>query len=154
MIHAEEAAKVRSIFKLYLQLESLQPVVEELTRLGWLNKSWTTKKGSQKGGRKFDKATLHAFLTNPIYAGKIKHKDLSFDGEHESIISVETFGAVQKMLKSHGRGMGNGLNNKYGALLKGLIYCGACNKSMVHNVVRRGSKQYRYYTCLHDHGEM
>ena len=55
-----------------------------------------------------------------------------------------TFDAVQKLHKSHSRGKGNGVNNKYGALL----YGGTGNKAMVHTMSSRGSKRYRYYTCL------
>ena len=59
-----------------------------------------------------------------------------------------TFDAGQKILKLHSPGKGNGLNNKYGALLKGLLYCSACKKAMVHTRSSRGSKRYRYYTYL------
>ena len=148
VINAQEALQVREMFNLYLTLESLTPVVVELSERAWHIKEWRTKSGAQRGGRQFDKPALHALLTNPIYAGKIKHKDLMFDGEHDAIIDQKTFDAVQAMLKAHGRGKGNGLTNKYGALLKGLVYCGACNKAMVHTMANRGSKRYRYYTCL------
>jgi len=148
VINAKEAIRVRAIYELYLSLKSLTPVLNEITSRGWLNKYWTTSSGSQRGGCPFDKASLHTLLTNPIYAGKIKHKELVFDGEHEAIIDQSTFDDVQKLLKSHSRGMGNGVRNKYGALLKGLLYCGACDKAMVHTMASRGSKRYRYYTCL------
>jgi len=147
-INAKEAIQVREMFDFYLKLESLSPVVEVLSERSWHNKQWRTKSGAQRGGRPFDKSTLHGLLTNSIYAGKIKHNDLTFDGEHEAIIDQETFDAVQTMLKAHGRGKGNGLTNKYGALLKGLVYCGVCNKAMVHTMTNRGTKRYRYYTCL------
>ena len=148
VINAKEAIHVRAIFESYLTLKSLTPVLKEIAPRGWLNKSSITKSGVKRGGCPFDKASLHTLLTNPIYAGKIRHKELVFDGEHEAIVESTTFDAVQKLLKSHSRGKGNGVNNKYGALLKGLLYCGACNKAMVHTMSSRGSKRYRYYTCL------
>jgi site-specific DNA recombinase len=148
VINAKEAIRVQEVFNLYVTLESLTPVMQELSKRGWRNKQWQTKSGAQRGGRPFDKPALHTLLTNPIYAGKIKHKDLMFDGEHEPIIEQKTFDSVQAMLKAHGRGKGNGLTNKYGALLKGLVYCGACNKAMVHTMANRETKRYRYYTCL------
>jgi len=52
------------------------------------------------------------------------------------------------MLQQHGGGRGNRLINKYGALLKGLLHCRACNRTMVHTFTGRGSKRYRYYTCV------
>lgn len=147
VVNAEEAVRVRRIFSLYLELGSLLPVVEELARRDWRNKDWTTKKGAARGGRPFDKSSVYGLLTNPIYIGKIKHKADIFDGEHEPIIDPDVFENVQSTLRKHGRGRGNYLINKYGALLKGLVFCQACGQTMVHTSTRRGSKRYRYYTC-------
>ena len=147
VINAEEALQVRRIFSLYLELGSLLPVVEEVTRRGWSNKAWTTKKGVARGGRPFDKCSVYALLTNPIYVGKIKHKEHVYEGEHEALIDADVFEKVQTTLQQHGRGQGNYLINKYGALLKGLLKCSACDQAMVHTFTGRGSKRYRYYTC-------
>jgi len=148
VVNAEQATQVRRIYSLYLELGSLLPVVEELTRRGWCNKAWTTKKGGARGGRPFDKCSVYALLTNPIYIGKIKHKTDVFNGEHQAIIDADVFRKVQTTLQQHGRGRGNYLINKYGALLKGLLHCQACDHAMVHTVTSRGSKRYRYYTCV------
>ena len=147
VINAEEAVRVRRIFSLYLELGSLLPVVEELERREWNNKAWTTKRGLERGGRPFDKNSVYSLLTNPIYIGKIKHKTDVYDGEHEPIIDVAVFEQVQTRLQQNGRGRGNHLINKYGVLLKGLLYCQACGHTMVHTFTGRGSKRYRYYTC-------
>jgi site-specific DNA recombinase len=147
VVNAEEAVRVRRIFSLYLELGSLLPVVEELARRGWCNKSWTTKKGAARGGRPFDKCSVYALLTNPIYIGKIKHKADVYAGEHEALIDVGVFEKVQARLQKNGRGRGNHLINKYGALLKGLMHCQACGHMMVHTSTGRGAKRYRYYTC-------
>ena len=109
-------------------------MVEELARRDWCNKTWTTKKGAARGGRPFDKCSVYALLTNPIYIGKIKHKTDIYDGEHEPIIDPAVFEKVQTTLQHHGSGRGNYLINKYGALLKGLLHCQACGQGMVHTV--------------------
>ena len=49
---------VRQIFELYLELDGLLPVVQELERRGWDNKRWTTKKGSSAAAEPFDKNSL------------------------------------------------------------------------------------------------
>jgi site-specific DNA recombinase len=148
VVNATEAARVRQIFAMYLKLGSLLPVVEELAKQAWRNKSWVTKKGDQRGGREFDKSSLYDLLRNPLYVGKLKHKTERFDGEHEAIIDSETFQKVQSQLKEHSRGKGNFLRNQGGALLKGLIHCQACGQAMVHTFTGRGTKRYRYYTCI------
>jgi site-specific DNA recombinase len=148
VINADEAARVRRIFGLYLELQSLTPVVEELERRGWTLKEWRTKSGKPKGGRLFDKSSLHSLLTNQLYIGRIKHKAECYQGEHPAVVDEKLFDDVGAMLRSHARSGGAHLNNKYHSLLRGLLYCPACNRSMVHNVSKRGVKVYRYYTCL------
>jgi site-specific DNA recombinase len=149
VVNVDEARRVREIFELYLSLGSMLPVVEELERRDWCNKEWTTKKGANKGGGPFDRGSLYALLTNPLYVGKIKHKGDVFDGEHEAIITTELFQKVQSLLQRNGRTGGVEVRNKYGALLRGLLTCRTCNHTMVHNFTGRGGKRYRYYTCTH-----
>jgi site-specific DNA recombinase len=87
-------------------------------------------------------------LTNPIYLGRIRHMTHWYQGEHEAIVEDKVFEEVGAMLRSHGRGGSGNLVSKYQSLLRGLLYCPACNRSMVHNVAKRESKVYRYYTCV------
>ncbi len=148
VVNPEEATKVRRIFSLYLELKNLMPVVEELDKRGWKNKLWHSKKGLPKGGRSFDKCSVHALLTNPIYCGKIKHKTDLYQGQHQAIIDDEIYERVQAQLRENSFNRGNRLPSKYGGLLKGLIRCPNCNVAMVHNMTKRNAIVYRYYTCV------
>jgi site-specific DNA recombinase len=147
VINTEEATRVRKIFNLYLKLGSLLPVVKELAERGWCSKTRQTKTNRHRVGRAFDKSSLYQLLTNPIYIGKIKHKSDLYDGEHEAIVSPEIFRQVQETLHHNGRTGGAAVRNRYGALLKGLLFCGGCGRAMVHTFTGQGRKQYRYYTC-------
>jgi site-specific DNA recombinase len=149
VVNAAEAAHVREIFSLYLACGSLLSVVQELGRRGWNNKAWKTKAGAPKGGQPFDRGSLHALLTNPLYAGKLRHKTDLYDGEHEAIIDLEVFRRVQTLLQKNSRSGGVEVRNRYGSLLKRLLYCKACGHTMVHNFTGRNGKRYRYYTCTH-----
>lgn len=151
VVNAKEAARVRTIFDLYLEMQSLQPVVRELERRGWRNKKRITKKGRLIGDKAFDKATLYIHLKNPLYKGMISHKGELYDGEHEAIIDAELFDRVQKILSYNGRTGGLEVRNKYGAILRGLLRCKACDHAMTHVfTTSRGKtrKQYRYYRCV------
>ncbi|MFO0875673.1 MAG: recombinase family protein [Phycisphaerales bacterium] len=149
VINETEAARVRQIFALYLEKGSLLPVVIELARRQWSNKSRVTKKGKSLGGKAFDKSSLHQTLTNPIYLGKIVHRDTIYDGEHAAIIDREVFERVQALLKTNGRTGGAEVRNKYGALLRGLLRCKCCDHSMTHTFAGgRKSRSYRYYRCV------
>src|SRR4029077_17424789 len=72
VVNAEEAEQTRKIFRLYLELGSLIPAVEELESRGVRMKQWTTREGRTRGGAFFNKTTLHNLLTNVIYTGRVK----------------------------------------------------------------------------------
>jgi site-specific DNA recombinase len=75
--------------------ETIQPrlvtSVQDVNQRGWLNKEWKTKSGLARGGKTFDKCSIYTLLTNPLYAGLIRHKDLLHKGEHEPIIEASMF---------------------------------------------------------------
>ncbi len=151
VVNAKEAARVREIYRMYLDKGALLPVVVELSQKSWVNKLRVTKKGKKLGGRPFDKATLYMLLTNPLLTGKVKHKDEIYEGEHEAIIDQATFDQVQQQLKRNGRTGGTGgaeVRNKYGAILRGLLRCKSCGASMTHTFSGNSrSNFYRYYRC-------
>jgi site-specific DNA recombinase len=147
VVNHDEAARVRAIFDLYFERGSMLPVVMELARRGWANKSWTTRGGKPQGGRQFDRPTLHSLLTNPIYAGRIIHKGEEFPGEHAAIVTSERFAEVQRRLADNGRRGHSATGPRRDVLLRGLLRCKACGCSMIHVLAGSGSKRYRYYVC-------
>jgi site-specific DNA recombinase len=56
---------------------------------------------------------------------------------------------VQAQLQHNGRTGGIEVRNRYGALLKRLLFCKSCGHTMVHTFNGSGKKRYRYYTCTH-----
>jgi site-specific DNA recombinase len=147
VVNRDEAARVRAIFDLYLENGSMLPVVTELARRTWSNKAWTTRGGKPQGGRPFDRPTLYALLTNPLYAGRISHKGEQFAGEHEALITTERFAEVQQRLAANGRRGCAEPSGKSDVLLRGLLKCRACGCSMVHVLAGSGKRRYRYYVC-------
>jgi site-specific DNA recombinase len=149
VVNAEEAARVRDIFALYLKAGSLLQTADELERRGWQNKTYRTKLGTTHQGKPFDKWSLYSLLTNPLYVGKVKYCGEIHAGEQQPIIAPDLFEKVQTLLKYNGRTGGIEARNKYGALLRGLLYCKACGRAMVHTFTSggKGRGHYRYYTC-------
>jgi len=148
LVNEEEAARVREIFELYLDRQSLITTAAELERRGWTTKRWVTKKGREMGGKPFGKNNLFKMLTNRIYLGKITYKDEVHEGEHPAIVDEEIFERVQRMLKRNGRTGGAHVKNRHGALLKGLVRCVTCDCAMAPaHTVKNGTKVYRYYCC-------
>ena len=149
VVNEDEAARVREIFALYLEHQSLIPTVRAIDERGWMNKLWTTRKGLQRGGKPFNKNSLFRLLTNVAYIGKVRYKSEIHEGEHEAIVDADEWRCVQQMLTRNGRTGGAAVRNKYGALLKGLLYCKPCGCSMGHTYsTKNGVIRYRYYVCL------
>ena len=147
-VNAEEAERVREIFKLYLAKQSLIRAAEELTERGWRAKQWTTRKGTPRGGRPFDKGSLRQLLTCVTYLGKVKYKDEVHPGEHEAIVDESLWQRANQMLRANSRSGGMYIRNKYGALLKGLLYCKPCGLMMGHSYTAKpNGVAYRYYVC-------
>lgn len=147
VVNPAEAIRVQQIFELYLEHGSLLPTVAELEKRKWFTKVWNTRQGKRRGGEVFDKCRLHSLLINVLYAGKVQHRGEIYAGEHEPIISDDLFRRVRQHLERNGRHGGAEIRNRYGALLRRLLYCKACRRVMTHTFTARGSKQYRYYTC-------
>lgn len=148
IVNEDEAARVRTIFELYLEHQSLIATVQELEKRGCLNKLWTTRKGHERGGKTFTKTSLHKLLTNVTYTGKIKYKDEVHEGEHAAIVDRDLWQRVQLLLGRNGRTGGAAVRNKFGALLKGILRCVPCGCAMspTHST-KNGTKRYRYYVC-------
>ncbi len=152
VVNDAEASQVRRIFELYLECGSVSQTIRRLDEMGWTTKAWVTKRGREMGGRPFNKSLLFNLLTNVAYLGKVKHKEDVYDGQHDAIIADSLFRRVEQMLQTNRSGDGRGSSNKHGALLKGLVRCKACGRSMIHHYassrLQSGTvKHYRYYVC-------
>jgi site-specific DNA recombinase len=151
VVNQAEAERVRGIFRLYLELGSLMPVIEKLDRREWTMKEWTTREGRTRGGASFNKGTLHNLLTNVVYTGRVRFEGKLCEGEHERILDDETFDRVQERLqRSTSKGGRRSRNNQTG-LLNGLIQCGSCGAGMTHTYSQKKNTRYRYYVCINAH---
>lgn len=160
----EDAETVRTLYDLYLEHRSILAVVDHANRLGLRSKAKVRKrKESDKQvkelrapdsipsidpdtcGVPFERATLHYLLTNPVYAGRIRHKDVVHEGQHPGIIDPYTWDQVQAHLKeSAARKRGE---DKGGAIinpLAGKLVDEAGDKLIPSHASKKG-KRYRYY---------
>jgi site-specific DNA recombinase len=98
VIVEDEAAIVRGIMRRYLAATSVRDLLVELTRDGVVTKRLTMKDGTVRGGVPFRRGSLFWLLSNPIYLGKLRHKDTVHKGEHQAIIDPDLFATVQAKL--------------------------------------------------------
>ncbi len=147
-VNAAEAERVRTIFNLYLEHESLLPAVRALEGRGWANKRWTTRAGTERGGKAFTRTSLYRLLTNVAYVGQVRYKDEVHDGEHPAVVDPAVFENVQALLRRNGSTGGAPVRNQFGALLKGILVCGPCGCAMTpSHTTKQKARRYRYYVC-------
>jgi site-specific DNA recombinase len=139
-INGVEAGTIRTIFELYTQLGSVKKLKLECDRLGLKSKI----RGTGKGGISFCIGHLYHMLTNPIYAGFVRHKKQIHAGDHAPIISKEAWDAVQKQLADGAYARKTGKNSKEPSLLVGMMFDGAGTQMTPSHAVKNG-KRYRYY---------
>jgi site-specific DNA recombinase len=117
---------------------------EELEAKGWKGNRWITKKGRERGGAPFTKASLQRLLTNRTYTGNVEFKGAVYEVEHEAIVDDDLWQRVQAMLRRNRMSGSPEVRNKYGALLKEIIFCVPCRTGMGHSYTKRNGKTYRY----------
>lgn len=99
----KEASLIRKIFRSYHDNPSLLQLTERLNEDGFMTKRWNSKKGNSHGGRKLTPKYLRSVLANPLYIGKIVHKDKTWPGQHKAIIDRSLWDRVQKMIDKQER---------------------------------------------------
>ena len=99
-INEAEAETVQTLYALYRQHGTLRQVKAEADRLRLRTKQRFAADGTRTGGLPFRRGHLHCLLTNPLYAGRIRHQRRVYEGQHPSIIAPEFWDAVQTQLQA------------------------------------------------------
>lgn len=146
-INAEEAEIVRWMFGRYLQLRSVNRLVDELAQRGSVSKRWMNKAGEPRGGLPIERGGASHMLRNPVYVGDIPHKDVVYPGQHPALIDRETFDAVRALLDEtrRKRKQGQPRPPHKGAPLTGLMVDSVGNVMSPVSAPRKGGAIYRYY---------
>lgn len=142
----EEAELVRHIFQRYVEIKSISQLIKELDLKGHRTKMYKSGTGKIRGGRKFNRQYIYRMLNNPLYLGQIVHKDKTYPGQHDAIITKKLWDAVRKILSSDRVKRGNHSKNKNPTLLRGLIRCNCCDCAMTPTFTKKNQRVYRYYT--------
>ena len=98
-IDETEAKTIRTLYDLYLKHGTLRDVKEQVEALDLRSRRRQRPVGRVSGGKHFDRGHLQHILSNPVYAGRIRHKNQVHDGQHPAIIDPEVWDKVQQMLQ-------------------------------------------------------
>jgi site-specific DNA recombinase len=137
VVNKTEAAKVRMIFKRFVQVGSATALTRTLIAEGVRTKH----------GKPMDKGALYKLLNNRIYIGEAIHKGTAYPGEHEAIVDRKLWDCVHEILVQSPRQRAAHTRAQTPALLKGLIF-GPSGKAMTPTHTRRSGRLYRYYVSM------
>ena len=138
-----EAERVRSIFRRYIKLGSLNLLMADLRKRGVITKLRTLNSGKTVGGIPFTRGSIAHLLRNRFYIGEVVFKDEILKGEQPAILDKDLFDAVQAKLGEQARNH-QATRTKSEALLAGRIFDDRGNR-MTPSHVRKGGIKYRYY---------
>ena len=99
----DEAALVRRIFERYLALGSVSRLKTELDQAAIRTPLRQHGDGGQSGGAAFSRGKLYVLLANPVFIGRIRHKDAVHPGQHAAILDESLWQAVQDKLADNRR---------------------------------------------------
>ncbi|MEH2550754.1 site-specific DNA recombinase [Bradyrhizobium sp. AZCC 2262] len=134
IVHEADAARVRTIFKRFVQLKSATLLAREMVAAGERNRY----------GHLLDKGVLYKLLNNRVYIGDAVHKGTAYPGEHEPIIDRPLWDQVHALLKESPRKRAGNTRAQTPAILKGLLF-GPDGAAMSPTHTRKAGRLYRYY---------
>ncbi len=143
-VNPEEAETVRRVYQLYEDRKSVSAVHEAASRVGLRSKIRRCPNGGLRGGNLMSRGQLHHILTNPIYAGRIRHKGQVYEGQHEAIIDPERWDALQEQMSGGSAKARRTKHHLNPSPLAGKITDEA-DERLTPSHTRKGEKRYRYY---------
>ena len=144
IINETNAKLARQIFDRYFDLGSVAKLKRELDRDGIKSPERVSTRGKKLGGAYYSRGALYNILANPIYIGKIKHKENVYDGLHEGVIDEHVWYKVQDKLSKQAAKPRGHTKASQSNILKGLLYN---DKGVAYSPVftKKKSQSYRYY---------
>ncbi len=143
-INPDEARRVRHIYDLYEELGTVRQVLYAAKQQDLRSKLRRARDGRMRGGHLMSRGQLHHILTNPIYAGRIRHKGQVFEGQHQAIIDPERWDAVQEHLTNRAAKVRQTKQYREPSPLAGKIFDEAGEK-LTPSHTKKGERRYRYY---------
>jgi site-specific DNA recombinase len=142
-IEEEEAERVRTIFRRYLELGSIGLLLADLRERDIVTKVRQLSDGRTVGGIPFTRGPLAYLLRNRFYIGEVVFRGQTCPAEHPPILDRDLFEAVQLKLAEQHNGYRAARASRE-ALLTGRIFDDRGNR-MSPSHSRKGGARYGYY---------
>ena len=139
IIHEDEALIVKKMFKMYaLGKQGASAICNQLNAAGHRNRN----------GRKWGRRVVLYMLKNPVYLGKIRWREVLYEGNHDPIISEVLFEKANQVLQERHEDLkGRQWHNGDERLLTGIIKCARCKSHMFGGGCCNKGVHVPYYVC-------
>jgi site-specific DNA recombinase len=144
----KEAELVKTIYRAYLKVGSIDRLSVELMRRGIRTKKRTFKSGRTVGGEPFMRGPLSYLLRNRFYIGQVQYKGEILPGPQPPLLSSDLFEAVQAKLAQQLNNHIEKRANSEAPLLGKIFDDRGILMGPTHT--RKRGRKYRYYmsSCL------
>ena len=139
VVHDEEALIVRKMFKMYaLGKEGASAICKRLNEAGHRNRN----------GKKWGRRVVLYMLRNPVYVGKIRWREVLYEGTHDPLVSDVLFEKADAVLQErHEESKGRQWHNGDERLLTGIMRCARCGSHMFGGGGYKNGVHVPYYVC-------
>jgi len=144
-INAEEATTIRTLYDLYEQHGNVRAVKEHADRLGLKTKTRGPKDSRTNGGGTFTRGHIHQILTNPLYAGRIRHRKMVHEGQHPAIIDPDRWAQIQQRLQEGAARTRTATAAKQSSHLCGKLFDETGDRLTPSHSKTKAGKRLRYY---------
>ena len=134
IIDPAEAETVRDIYRRYLEVGSVRNLKETLDNEGM----------KSRHNSSFSRGVLYNILSNPLYIGQIRHKDVCHPGQHEAIIDQKLWDQVQWRRTGNVKGGEKRPRVTEASPLIGKLF-DESGTSLTPTHANKKGKRYRYY---------
>jgi len=141
IINEPQARTLNRLFELYDELGCLGKVEAAVKQQ---HLQFNAHKGTT--GKSPSRGAIHKLLTNPLYIGKIRHRNKLYDGQHEAIVRQELWDRVQQKLQfasARKRGTDHTASQSH-ALLKGRLF-DQTGDHLTPSHTKKNGRIIRYY---------
>ena len=145
------AEVIRTIYDLYHKHGNIRATKNSVDELGLRTAVRTLSSGRIKGGAQFSFGHIYYILTNPIYAGRIRHHAEVYPGQHAAIINPDVWDQLQEQLKAGavkprtGKRQNNERGKKQMSLLIGKVFDETGDRLTPSHTKTAKGRLLRYY---------
>ena len=144
-INDGEARTIRTLYDLCERLGTVREVRDAADRLGLRTRKRQAATDKVSGGGAFTRGHIHQILTNPLYAGRIRHRKAVHEGQHPALIDPERWEHVQHLLQDGAARTRSRAAAAQSSILCGKLFDETGDRLTPSHTKTKAGRRLRYY---------